>query len=314
MRSSALRCVEYRRAPWAAIRYWIRLQQPRARRMLGQTVHALDPFDAVGGTASFNPLEARWVASRHISATRLKLLSRWERWIERLFPRRVRAVAPPADGAQAFSLSVRVILLAITCGAIGSVGAAAFKGGLSLTETLLHGKSGHLVEAAQGLSWWYRLLFPCVGGVIAGAILQLGNRWSALAQNTDYLEVIALGKRPVNVRSSLVRSFSSMLSVASGGSIGREGAMVQVSAVTGHVISRIFRSGDDEYRLLVACAAAAGLATAYNAPLAGASSSARSRSARRRFHGWSPCFWPPSPATPLHSRFSAQRLCSAQPP
>lgn len=29
----------------------------RARRALGQAVHALDPFDAVGGTASFNPLE-----------------------------------------------------------------------------------------------------------------------------------------------------------------------------------------------------------------------------------------------------------------
>lgn len=175
-----------------------------------------------------------------------------------------------SDASHAFTLSARIVLLAIACGVIGSVGAAAFREGLFLLEQLLHGKRGHLVEAAQGLSWWYRLLFPCIGGVVAGLILKYGNRWSALAQHTDYLEVIALGKRALDVPSSLVRSLSSMTSVASGGSIGREGAMVQVSAVAGHLLTRLARSGADEYRLLVACAAAAGLATAYNAPLAGA--------------------------------------------
>ena len=182
----------------------------------------------------------------------------------------VKSSVHPAEADHAFSMSGRIVLLAIACGVSGSLGAAAFREVLFLAEQFLYGKPGHLVEAALRLPWWHRLLFPCIGGVLAGAILQLGNRWAALTQHTDYLEVIAFGKRPLDPRSSLVRSLSSMVSVASGGSIGREGAMVQVSAVAGHLLFRLSRSSADEYRLLVACAAAAGLATAYNAPLAGA--------------------------------------------
>lgn len=163
-----------------------------------------------------------------------------------------------------------VVLLAIVSGAVGSLGAAAFREALFELERLLHGNAGHLVAAAQALLWWQRLLFPCVGGIAAGIVLLLGARWIGSGSRAEYLEAIALGRRRVDPRSTLVRSSSSLISVATGASIGREGAMVQVAAVAGHLLTRVIPATDQEYRLLVACAAAAGLATAYNAPLASA--------------------------------------------
>ena len=162
------------------------------------------------------------------------------------------------------------MLLAIVSGAVGSVGAAAFREALFELERLLHGNAGHLVAAAQALSWWQRLLFPCVGGIAAGIMLHLGARWIGAENRAEYLEAIALGQRLVDPRSTLVRSSSSLISVATGASIGREGAMVQVAAVAGHLLTRVIPATHQEYRLLIACAAAAGLATAYNAPLASA--------------------------------------------
>ena len=166
--------------------------------------------------------------------------------------------------------SMAVVLLAIVSGALGALGAAAFREALFALERLLHGNAGHLVAAAQALPWWQRLLFPCLGGIAAGIVLHLGARWTGSGNRTEYLEAIALGHRRVDPRSTLLRSASSLISVATGASIGREGAMVQVAAVAAHLLNRVIRVTDQEYRLLIACAAAAGLATAYNAPLASA--------------------------------------------
>lgn len=163
-----------------------------------------------------------------------------------------------------------VVLLAIVSGAFGAFGATAFREALFELERLLHGNAGHLVAAAQALSWWQRVLFPCLGGIAAGIVLHLGARWSGCGNRAEYLEAIALGHRRVDARSTLVRSSSSLISVATGASIGREGAMVQVAVVAGHLLTRVIPATAQEYRLVVACAAAAGLATAYNAPLASA--------------------------------------------
>lgn len=163
-----------------------------------------------------------------------------------------------------------VVLLAIVCGAVGSVSAAAFREALFALERVLHGNAGHLVAAAQALLWWQRLLFPCIGGIAAGIVLHFGVRWAGARTHTEYLEAISPGRRRVDPRSTFVRSSSSLISVATGASIGREGAMVQVAAAAGHLLNRVIPVTGQEYRLLIACASAAGLATAYNAPLASA--------------------------------------------
>ncbi|MGQ9812539.1 MAG: chloride channel protein [Dissulfurimicrobium sp.] len=68
---------------------------------------------------------------------------------------------------------------------------------------------------------------------------------------------------------SLLKSAASAASVVSGGSIGREGSMVQLAALTGSILSNWLRSAPNERHFLIACGAAAGVAGAYNTPIAG---------------------------------------------
>jgi len=84
------------------------------------------------------------------------------------------------------------------------------------------------------------------------------------------MEAIVLGEGDVPFRSSLVKSASALFTIATGGSIGREGPLVQLAAVLASLPGRWRHWPAPRRRLIVACGAAAGIASAYNAPIAGA--------------------------------------------
>ncbi|WP_295389244.1 ClcB-like voltage-gated chloride channel protein [uncultured Thiodictyon sp.] len=158
--------------------------------------------------------------------------------------------------------------LAALAGILGALVTVVFREGIHGMEWLIGGHSGGLIEMSIGLPWWGRLLLPAAGGLIAGLILQeIGQRLRGL-RTTDYMEAIALGDGRIGVRQSLVKAASSLCTVASGGSIGREGAMVQLAAMVASTLGRLSHFNQDSMRLLVAAGAAAGLASAYNAPIA----------------------------------------------
>jgi CIC family chloride channel protein len=153
------------------------------------------------------------------------------------------------------------------CGALASVG---FRDLIAAVNGLLTHQSGSLIENFSRLLWWQRLLIPALGGALAGLTLYLGRRLTAAKSSTDYMEAIVLGDGVISSRVSLVKSASALLSVASGASIGREGPMVQLSAMIASLIGRMRKMPAVRLRLLVACGAAAGIASAYNAPIGGA--------------------------------------------
>jgi chloride channel protein, CIC family len=164
----------------------------------------------------------------------------------------------------------RTLLWAAVIGALGALATVAFREGLFLIERLLYGRSDGLVRIAAALPWWQRMLVPAAGGVVAGLVLVWARRAPTRGDPGDYMEAIALGSGDLGVRPSLLRALSSAATVASGGAIGREGPMVQLAALTGSLIGRWRRAPIPRRRLMLACGAAAGVATAYNAPIAGA--------------------------------------------
>jgi CIC family chloride channel protein len=121
----------------------------------------------------------------------------------------------------------------------------------------------------QRLPWWGCLLVPTAGGAIAGAVLVFGQRITRAQSSTDYMEAIVIGSGRVPTRASLVKSTAALFSIGSGGSIGREGPMVQLAAVIASRLGRWRKFTPPQLRLLVACGASAGIASAYNAPIAG---------------------------------------------
>src|SRR5262249_26821444 len=154
------------------------------------------------------------------------------------------------------------------CGALASI---AFRAATSGVHKILTGSpTPGLVETFVGLPAWMRVAVPAFGGLIAGAILQFGTRLHGRVSTSDYMEAVVLGDGKISTRRTVTESLSALFTIASGGSIGREGPLVQLSSVIASGLGRLQRWSTPRLRLLVGCGAAAGIASAYNAPIAGA--------------------------------------------
>lgn len=187
---------------------------------------------------------------------RLMRLLRWRLWIQ--------------DKLQPTEWQI-TLLWAALAGFLGALSSMLFTG---LAEGVhdLFGYSGNgigVVESMRQLPWWGCLLVPTLGGACAGLVLKFGQRIAPGQSSTDYMEAIAIGDGRVPIRASLVKSTAALFSIGSGGSIGREGPMVQLAAMMASFIGRWRQFTPPQLRLIVACGAAAGIASAYNAPIAG---------------------------------------------
>jgi len=156
-------------------------------------------------------------------------------------------------------------------GFLGAVGSIAFHWLATLAHMALTGSADpSMAESFGHLPLWQRFITPTVGGLIAGFVVFFAARWRGDIATTDYMEAVVLGDGKLSVRLSIVKCLSSMFTIASGGSIGREGPLVQLAALSASILGRIRAWPALRLRLLVACGAAAGIASAYNAPIAGA--------------------------------------------
>jgi chloride channel protein, CIC family len=154
------------------------------------------------------------------------------------------------------------------CGGVCSI---VFRIATSVVHKILTGSSeAGLVESFSQLPPLLRLGIPAAGGLLAGAILQFGTRLRGEVTTTDYMEAVVLGDGKIAARRTLLKCLSALFTIASGGSIGREGPLVQLSALVASLAGRLRKWSTPRLRLLVGCGAAAGIASAYNAPIAGA--------------------------------------------
>lgn len=163
-----------------------------------------------------------------------------------------------------------MLLWSIAAGVLGALTTEGFRLTLVALDRAVFGEGDGLVAIATGLPWWARLATPAVGGLVAGLLLEGAKRFAPAAASPDYMEAIVLGDGRIPPAHTLVRSASSLVSIASGGSIGREGSMVQLAALAASALGRLWRFPRERLRVIVACGAAAGLTAAYSAPIAGA--------------------------------------------
>lgn len=165
---------------------------------------------------------------------------------------------------------LRRLLFAAITGMLAALAVAGFRHAMLFLEWLfLSNDTGSLVNAATGLSAWRRVLTPALGGFAAGMLLW---GWQRLNQQrphapTDYMEALRTDGQ-FDYGASLVKSLASLLVVVSGSAIGREGAMILLAALAASWFAQRF-TARDEWKLWIACGAAAGMASAYHAPLAG---------------------------------------------
>lgn len=169
--------------------------------------------------------------------------------------------------------SWRSLVVGALIGILGALAVAAFRTLLiALEEVFVGAHDGYLVAAADRLAPEARFLAPAVGSLAAGVLLWLAQRDSplpAVPHGGDYIEAVVIGQGRLDLRGGILKVLASLLVVSTGGAVGREGAMVLLAAMGASAVGRVLGRAVN-LRLVVSCGAAAGLAAAYHAPLAGA--------------------------------------------
>ena len=113
------------------------------------------------------------------------------------------------------------------------------------------------------------ILLPALGGLIFGPLIYFFAREAKGHGVPEVMLAVAQRGGRIRPQVSVVKSLASALCIGSGGSVGREGPIVQIGSSLGSTLGQALRMSDDRIRTMVACGAAGGIAATFNAPIAG---------------------------------------------
>lgn len=176
------------------------------------------------------------------------------RHVERLLVRRFRSsLTQTNDLAQH-------CLFAFGVGIVAALGAICFRWLIDFVHTVMY----------RDMPWSMPLpLLVGIGGLIVGLVVYFGARDAHGHGVPEVITSVMMRGGKISGRVALVKMVASAITIGSGGSAGREGPIVQIGAALGSQFAQMFKLPEKGMIMLVACGAAAGIASTFNAPLAG---------------------------------------------
>jgi chloride channel protein, CIC family len=175
--------------------------------------------------------------------------------------------SPEAGSGPRGSFYLVNLLWAAILGLVSGLACVAVRLLYRLLQWLLTGHGGLLSDAAAHMPLWRRAITPAIGALLAMAVIWVSRRFAGKFE--EYVEAVRLDNGRISFLPTLWRTISSAFSVATGAAIGREGSMIQFAAAATSVLGRSLRISSLPLATQVACGAAAAVATAYQAPVAG---------------------------------------------
>lgn len=165
---------------------------------------------------------------------------------------------------------VYLSIVAIIIGILGGYGALVFRYIIKGTQYLFYQNTDDILTFAHTMPFYLKILLPALGGMVVGPLVYFGAREAKGHGVPVVMEAVALRDGRIRPRVALVTILASGITIGSGGSVGREGPIVQIGSSIGSTIGQILKAPPLRQRTLVGCGAAAGLAATFNAPIAGA--------------------------------------------
>ncbi len=162
-----------------------------------------------------------------------------------------------------------MVVLALVVGLAGGYGAVVFRYLINLFQSLSYGSDGNLIELLQATPWYIKAWIPILGGLVVGPLVFFVAGEAKGHGVPEVMEAVALKGGIIRKRIVLIKTFASAVCIGTGGSVGREGPIVQIGAAIGSTLGQALKVSADRMRTLVGCGAAAGIAATFNAPIAG---------------------------------------------
>ena len=168
-----------------------------------------------------------------------------------------------------------LVVMALVVGVGSGLGAAVFRELIYFVTWVF---TGHETFGQQGhapslhlafLGIFFVLVVPPIAGAIYGPLIQ---RFAREARGHGVPEVmLAVTENGGRIRPqvSVVKALASALCIGGGGSVGREGPIVQIGSAFASTLGQLVRMSEGRLRVIVACGAAGGISATFNAPLTG---------------------------------------------
>ncbi len=179
------------------------------------------------------------------------------------------------------SQALRMNILAIVVGVIAGLGAVVFRLAIWVFQSAFYGGdlnpgsvTFHFLRIPELFGWlrplgpWRFVVVPALGGLIVGVIIMVTTREVSGHGVPKVLQAILARGGRIRPKIAVYKTLASSIAIGSGGSLGREGPIVQIGSAAGSYFGRFVRRKSFT-RTLVAAGSAGGIAATFNAPLAG---------------------------------------------
>ncbi|MCI2807768.1 chloride channel protein [Eoetvoesiella caeni] len=154
---------------------------------------------------------------------------------------------------------VQWLVLATIAGAIVGTGTSFFLHGLFF-----------FVEGTASVPLWVQMILLPVGGLLNGLLLYYGYKANKTGLKDSVIEAVHTQSGKMPFKTLLIKPVAAIITLASGGSAGKEGPCSHIGASLASGIGRVFKLNAELQKRLVACGVSAGFSSVFGTPLAGA--------------------------------------------
>ncbi len=189
--------------------------------------------------------------------------------------------SPPSLRSVPLDSDLRILVLSLVIGIVAGLGAVVFRFAIWVVQEIFYGPVLNpgsvefpIVSIPNAFSLlavfgpFRFLLLPAIGGLIVGIIVKLTTPAVEGTGVAKVLESILVRGGEMDPKISVYKTVASSIAIGSGGSLGREGPIVQIGSAAGSFFGR-YVERHAYTRTLVAAGAAAGIAGTFNTPLGG---------------------------------------------
>jgi len=168
-----------------------------------------------------------------------------------------------------------LVVMALVVGAGAGLGAALFREMIFGATWLVtghnqFGQQGHAASThLPGLGIWFVLIVPVLGGLVYGPLIYRFAREARGHGVPEVMLAVAENGGRIRPQVTVVKAVASAITIGVGGSVGREGPIVQIGSALASTLGQLVRMSESRLRIVVACGAAGGIAATFNAPLTG---------------------------------------------